>query len=91
MSDLPPGVTSTRISTDRVEMHTLRSGPDDGVPVVFVHGNVSSGRFFAELMARLPDTVTAWAPDLRGFGQTDRPPSTPPGACATSPTTCAPS
>jgi len=39
------------------------------VPVVFVHGNVSSSRFFAELMASLPAEIQAFAPDLRGFGE----------------------
>ncbi|MCA9555295.1 MAG: hypothetical protein KC933_35005 [Myxococcales bacterium] len=54
MSKLPAGVTSVRIDTPRLSTHLLRSGSDGGVPLVFVHGNVSSGRFYAELMARLP-------------------------------------
>ena len=68
---LPQGVTSQRVQTSRLDTHYLRSGADDGVPVVFVHGNVSSGRFYAELMASLPDTVLALAPDLRGFGDSE--------------------
>lgn len=67
-ASLPKGVTSVRVSTPRLDTHMLRSGPDQGIPVVFVHGNVSSGRFFAELMASLPEAFTAYAPDLRGFG-----------------------
>jgi pimeloyl-ACP methyl ester carboxylesterase len=70
-ADLPSGVTSVRVPTSRLETHMLRSGPDKGIPVVFIHGNVSSGRFFAELMAQLPDAFTAYAPDLRGFGQSE--------------------
>lgn len=68
---LPDGVTSIRVQTPRLDTHTLVSGPEDGVPVVLVHGNVSSGRFYAELMAQLPASVRAYAPDLRGYGHSE--------------------
>lgn len=71
MSALPPGIEPVRIATDRIETHVLRRGPDDGIPVVLVHGNVSSGRFFAELMASLPAEWHILAPDLRGFGDSE--------------------
>jgi pimeloyl-ACP methyl ester carboxylesterase len=67
MSDLPEGVTARDITTSRLRTHVLESGPADGTPLVLVHGNVSSARFFAELMADLPDR-RCLAPDLRGFG-----------------------
>lgn len=31
------------------------AGPPDGVPVLLVHGNVSSSAFWEPLLARLPD------------------------------------
>ena len=37
----PEGTVQGRIRT-----HYLESGPPDGEPVVFVHGNLSTGRFF---------------------------------------------
>jgi pimeloyl-ACP methyl ester carboxylesterase len=46
------------------------SGPEEGEPLILLHGNVSSGRFFEELMAALPEYRTL-APDLRGFGASD--------------------
>lgn len=68
---LPLGVREADVATDRLTMHCYERGDPTGVPVVFLHGNISSGRFFAELMASLPGSVYAVAPDLRGFGHTE--------------------
>ena len=38
---------------------------------VFVHGNLSTGRFFEQALAALPAGCRGIAPDLRGFGDTD--------------------
>jgi len=65
---LPDGIRSHRVATARLDTHVLEGGPRDGEAVVFVHGNVSSSRFFAELMASLPAGCRGIAPDLRGFG-----------------------
>jgi pimeloyl-ACP methyl ester carboxylesterase len=67
---LLPGVTSRAIETPRLRQHVLASGREGGVPVVLVHGNVSSGRFFEETLAALPPQFWGIAPDLRGFGAT---------------------
>ena len=73
MASIPtlPGITSTRVRTDRLTMHVLSTGPEDGVPVLFVHGNASSATFWEETMLALPDGYRAIAPDLRGYGETD--------------------
>ena len=60
-----------RLSTSRTVTNVLESGDPAGVPVVFVHGNVSSSVFWARTMARLPAGYRALAPDLRGFGDSD--------------------
>jgi pimeloyl-ACP methyl ester carboxylesterase len=65
---LPEGVTSRTVEMPRLATHLLESGPESGVPVVFVHGNVSSSLFFDETLAALPDRYRGLAPDLRGFG-----------------------
>lgn len=67
MSDFAP----RRITTDRLTMNVWTSGPEDGVPVLLVHGNLSSGGFWKYVAAVLGDDVRVIAPDLRGFGDTD--------------------
>ncbi len=66
--NLLEGVTSETVETPRLETHLLSAGPEDGAPVFFLHGNVSSSRFFEETLAALPDRYRGLAPDLRGFG-----------------------
>ena len=71
--DLLAGVTSMTVETPRLATHLIHSGPEDGVPVLFVHGNASSGRFFEETLASLPG-YRGLAPDLRGFGGSETKP-----------------
>lgn len=61
-------IQSTVITTPRLRTHVLLSGAKDGTPVLFVHGNCSSARFFEHTMASLPAGLRAIAPDLRGYG-----------------------
>lgn len=69
--DLLKGVSSHTISTSRLKMHYLEYGPADGIPVVMVHGNLATGRFFEHLMPRPPQGYRFIMPDMRGFGDTD--------------------
>lgn len=71
---LASGVTSRKVSTARLHTHFLERGPRTGVPVVLVHGNVSSSRFFDELLAALPSQLCGLAPDLRGYGDSEAKP-----------------
>lgn len=57
--------------TDRIRLHYLESGPEDGEVVVLIHGNLATGRFMEGIMDRLPDGYRAIAPDMRGFGDTE--------------------
>jgi pimeloyl-ACP methyl ester carboxylesterase len=66
-----PTFTCTRVETDRLTTNVWTSGPDDGVPVLLVHGNLSTGGYWAWVAAALPEDVRVIAPDLRGFGRTD--------------------
>jgi pimeloyl-ACP methyl ester carboxylesterase len=65
------GVSSREVSTPRLTTHLLERGPEEGVPVLFVHGNVASSRFFEETLAALPPHYRGLAPDLRGFGRAE--------------------
>lgn len=71
---LPDSVTARQVETGRLEMNVLESGDTDGSPVCLVHGNVSSARFWAELMADMPDEYRVLAPDLRGYGDSETKP-----------------
>lgn len=73
-ASLLEGVSSETVETSRLRTHFLSAGPEDGVPVFLLHGNVSSSRFFEETLAALPDGFRGIAPDLRGFGSTETKP-----------------
>jgi pimeloyl-ACP methyl ester carboxylesterase len=66
-----PGITSSMVKTPRLTSHMLTSGPENGAPVVFVHGNVSSSVFWEETMLALPAGFRGIAVDLRGFGDSE--------------------
>jgi pimeloyl-ACP methyl ester carboxylesterase len=64
-------MTSDTIQTSRLRTHYVASGPEDGVPVVLVHGNLSTGRFYEHLFEGAPERYRLIAPDMRGFGDSE--------------------
>ena len=64
------GVAANTVETPRLKTRLLSGGAEGGAPVLFVHGNASSSRFFEETLAALPGEAgyRGLAPDLRGFG-----------------------
>lgn len=72
--DIPstlPGITSRVVATSRLKQHILTNGPEEGVPVVFLHGNFSAALYFEELLLALPTGFRGIAPDMRGYGWTE--------------------
>lgn len=67
-------LTATEVQTDRLTVNCWTSGPEDGTPLLFVHGNLVSGRWFEHVAQHLPDDIRVVAPDLRGFGGTEAKP-----------------
>ncbi|MCP4423085.1 MAG: alpha/beta hydrolase [Chloroflexi bacterium] len=65
------GIIAKTIATDRIATRALFSGPDDGAPVLFLHGNISSATWWEETMLSLPKGFRGIAPDQRGFGDAD--------------------
>ena len=65
------GITAKTVTTDRITTRVLFSGAEDGVPVLFLHGNVSSATWWEETMVSLPDGYRGIAPDQRGFGDAE--------------------
>src|SRR5512134_1695819 len=66
-----PGITAKTITTPRLTTRVLLSGSENGVPVLFLHGNASSATYWEETMLSLPAGFQAIAPDLRGYGDTE--------------------
>lgn len=73
MSDIHPleGITSQMVQTERLNTNVLSSGPEQGTPVIFLHGNFSAATYWEETMRALPPGFRAFAPDLRGYGWTE--------------------
>ena len=42
------------VDTDRLRTSVWRSGTENGVPLLLIHGNLVSGRFWRDVAAKLP-------------------------------------
>ncbi len=56
-----------------VILNVALAGPDDAPPALLLHGFPESHRTWLPVAERLKDRVRLIMPDLRGFGQSDRP------------------
>ncbi len=65
------GVQAKTVATHRLATRVLFSGPDEGIPVLFLHGNLASATWWEETMVRLPAGFRGIAPDQRGYGDAD--------------------
>lgn len=65
------GIEIRMVETARLKMHTYFSGPENGIPVIFLHGNFSSALFWQTTLLGLPAGFRGIAPDLRGYGWTE--------------------
>jgi pimeloyl-ACP methyl ester carboxylesterase len=65
------GITARTMTTGRLSTRVLFTGPDDGIPVLFIHGNFSSATWWEETMVALPPRYRGIAPDQRGYGGAD--------------------
>lgn len=61
------------IETPRLRIRVRDTG-NPGRPVVFVHGNITTGEFFDQTLQSLPPGYRGFALDLRGFGDTEAKP-----------------
>jgi pimeloyl-ACP methyl ester carboxylesterase len=61
------------IETPRLRLRVRDTG-GHGRPVVFVHGNITTGEFFDQTLQALPEGFRGLALDLRGFGETEAKP-----------------
>jgi len=65
------GITTRIVTTGRLSTRVLFAGPDDGIPVLFIHGNFSSATWWEETLTALPPQYRGIAPDQRGYGGAD--------------------
>src|ERR1700738_755172 len=68
-----PGISQHRITTNRLSTAYLQAGEGE-IPLLLVHGNCAPSFFFQEFMLALARTgrYRIYAPDLRGFGNSER-------------------
>jgi len=71
----PPGPwTHSIVGTATLEqVHVLVAGPEDGIPVVLLHGFPDSSHGWRNVLPLLAEDHRVYAPDLRGYGGTSAP------------------
>jgi pimeloyl-ACP methyl ester carboxylesterase len=67
-------VTERTVPANGIDLHLAEAGPEDGPPVVLLHGFPDSWKLWRHQVAALAAAgMRVLAPDLRGLGQTTRP------------------
>lgn len=70
---LPQGFSSEFATVNGIRMHYVRGG--SGEPLVLLHGFPQDWSMWAKVMPSLAERYTVIAPDLRGAGRSEAPPS----------------
>ncbi len=65
------GISAKKITSARITTRVLFAGDENGTPVIFVHGNLTSATFWEETMLAMPASYYSIALDQRGFGEAD--------------------
>ena len=66
------GIKSQFVDTGRLRTHYLSAGRPEKPAIIFLHGNACSSTIWEEMMLAFSDNFYCLAPDLRGYGLTDR-------------------
>jgi epoxide hydrolase 4 len=70
--DMAPRVTHTRVQANGITFDVAVSGPKDAPPVLCLHGFPEGWMSWRAVMKQLGH-LRMYAPDMRGYGNTDRP------------------
>ncbi len=65
------GIHATTVVSSRITTRVLSVGTPDGLPVLFLHGNLSNATWWDTTLASLPEGIYGIAPDQRGYGEAD--------------------
>lgn len=68
--DRQAGIEGLKLKVNGHQVHYLKAG--SGPPVVLIHGGASDSRDWLGTMTALSHRYSLYAPDLIGFGQSDR-------------------
>ena len=68
------GVSHEFVDVSGLRMHVAVAGPEDGEPLVLLHGWPQHWYAWRRLIGPLSERYRVYCPDLRGFGWTDAPP-----------------
>lgn len=72
MVDVDWTENSAALSTG-INMTYMVAGPEDGTPIILIHGATDSRLSWAQIVPDLSDTYRVYVPELRGHGKTDKP------------------
>lgn len=75
MSALYPGFEARRIDTSGATIHLVRGG--SGPPLLLLHGYPQTHAIWHRVAPRLAEQFTVVAADLRGYGDSSKPPGLP--------------
>ncbi len=57
-----------KIKISNGEILGYRESENGEIPILFLHGNMSSSKHWDTIFERLPNNFKIYAPDMRGFG-----------------------
>lgn len=60
------------IQTSRLKVSYIEAGNPEKEPLLLIHGNTSSSLFYVPTIEKLEDHFHIYAPDLRGYGYTEK-------------------
>jgi haloacetate dehalogenase len=78
MTDFFPGFEGRRIKASRADINLVTGG--NGPPLLLLHGYPQTHLMWRRLAPRLAADFTVVAPDLRGYGDSSKPPAGPDNA-----------
>lgn len=73
--DLPP-LEHEDVTTNDITLHVVKAGPEDGEPVILLHGFPEFWYGWRHQIPALTDAgYRVWVPDQRGYNTSEKPPS----------------